>query len=215
MTQSAPEVVRQRAAAPDIVEVSDVTITFPTDVGEPFTAVKDCSLSVRRGEFLSIVGPSDCGKSTLLFSIDGLYALSGGEILIDGSPVRRRRPDLLPRFPYEVCYAKRDTIQKNHDVFIRYVKGFIKAEQFVNDPANRSEVIRISAKAMDLNESDTALAHDDTIKYFPADGKPTLAGMKLALDGVQKFGNIQGPDKVTDDELVDDSLVNEAITSAS
>ena len=40
------------------------------------------------GEFVSIVGPSGCGKSTLLALIAGIEHPSGGEVLVDGEPVR-------------------------------------------------------------------------------------------------------------------------------
>ncbi|MFB9894263.1 ABC transporter ATP-binding protein [Planobispora takensis] len=53
----------------------------------PFTAVQDVSLDVREGEFLTLVGPSGCGKSTLLDLIAGLTSPTGGELLIDGTPI--------------------------------------------------------------------------------------------------------------------------------
>lgn len=59
------------------------------DTGKPldFVAVKELNLTVKQGEFLSIVGPSGCGKSTFLDMIAGLTKPTAGEIFIDGKRV--------------------------------------------------------------------------------------------------------------------------------
>ena len=46
--------------------------------------LKNCSMSVREGEFLVIVGASGSGKSTLLKVLSGTEELSSGELYIDG-----------------------------------------------------------------------------------------------------------------------------------
>lgn len=51
---------------------------------EQFFAVKNLSLSVEHGEFLSIIGSNGCGKSTLLKLIAGIYVPTQGSILVDG-----------------------------------------------------------------------------------------------------------------------------------
>ncbi len=61
---------------------------FDPYAGTSVTAVHDVSLEVKEGEFVSIVGPSGCGKSTILNMIAGFLPLSGGEILLDGRPVK-------------------------------------------------------------------------------------------------------------------------------
>lgn len=47
----------------------------------------DVSFEVEKGEFLCIVGPTGCGKTTFLNCITKLYEPTGGEILINGEPV--------------------------------------------------------------------------------------------------------------------------------
>jgi ABC-type nitrate/sulfonate/bicarbonate transport system ATPase subunit len=49
----------------------------------------DLSLHVERGEFVSILGPSGCGKSTILSILNGTEPADGGELLLDGQPLRR------------------------------------------------------------------------------------------------------------------------------
>jgi putative spermidine/putrescine transport system ATP-binding protein len=56
-------------------------------------AVDDVSLTVERGEFLTLLGPSGSGKTTILMAIAGFVAPSGGEILLDGDPIGHLPPE--------------------------------------------------------------------------------------------------------------------------
>lgn len=64
------------------IEFRNVTKTYG-----PVAAVKDLSLSVRRGEFLTILGPSGSGKTTTLMLLAGFQAPSQGDIFIAGKSV--------------------------------------------------------------------------------------------------------------------------------
>lgn len=68
----------------DAVRLSEVTCIFPpsSSGGEPFTAIKEVSLNVRDGEFVSIVGPTGCGKSTILNAIAGLTKPTFGSVRV-------------------------------------------------------------------------------------------------------------------------------------
>jgi len=70
------------------VELVDVVKVYATAAGE-FTALKQVSLQVGRGEFLGIVGKSGAGKSTLLNMITGVDRLTSGEVMVkaNGSSV--------------------------------------------------------------------------------------------------------------------------------
>jgi NitT/TauT family transport system ATP-binding protein len=59
----------------------------------------DVSLDVRRGEFMCLLGPSGCGKSTLLNIVGGLVSPTGGDVVINGQPVRG-----APR-PHDVAFV--------------------------------------------------------------------------------------------------------------
>ena len=56
-------------------------------------AFHQLSLEVRRDEIMCVVGPSGCGKTTLLRCIAGLTALSDGELVVHGKPVKGLPPD--------------------------------------------------------------------------------------------------------------------------
>lgn len=64
------------------IEFRDVTKMYG-----PVAAVRNLSLSVRRGEFLTILGPSGSGKTTTLMMLGGFEAPTTGEILIGGKSV--------------------------------------------------------------------------------------------------------------------------------
>src|SRR5216684_256345 len=61
------------------------------------TALQDLTLSIGRGEMVSIIGPSGSGKSTLLNLIGGLDRATTGEVRIDGAPLAGLPDDALTR----------------------------------------------------------------------------------------------------------------------
>ncbi len=73
---------------------SMVSIDFVTMSFGAYVAVQDVNLSVADGEFLAIVGPTGCGKSTILNAIAGLLKPSSGTVSIDGQPVRGVQNDI-------------------------------------------------------------------------------------------------------------------------
>ncbi|MER9319934.1 ABC transporter ATP-binding protein [Mesorhizobium sp. M0659] len=72
----------ESSSIPAQIEFRSVTKTY----GQA-TAVNDLSLSVRRGEFLTILGPSGSGKTTALMLLAGFVAPTKGDILIAGKSV--------------------------------------------------------------------------------------------------------------------------------
>jgi len=81
------------AANPDkYVEFYDVVKTFPTPRG-PLTVVDQFGLDMKRGEFISLIGHSGCGKSTVLSMVAGLTDVTDGGIVLDGRVVATAGPD--------------------------------------------------------------------------------------------------------------------------
>jgi len=67
-----------------VIEVRQLTYAY----GEGDPAVRDVDLSIRRGEYIAILGQNGSGKTTLVKHFNGLLRPSGGEVLIAGEPAR-------------------------------------------------------------------------------------------------------------------------------
>jgi sulfonate transport system ATP-binding protein len=77
---------RVRTDSAERIDVRNLSKSFQL-AGTAIEAVRDVSFSVRRGEFVALLGPSGSGKSTILNMIATLVRPSSGQILIDGKPV--------------------------------------------------------------------------------------------------------------------------------
>ncbi|MDX1696154.1 MAG: ATP-binding cassette domain-containing protein, partial [Ketobacteraceae bacterium] len=67
-------------------------MVFPTPKG-PFTALKDINLKIEKGEFVSLIGHSGCGKSTVLNIVAGLYQATTGGVILNGKEVNEPGPE--------------------------------------------------------------------------------------------------------------------------
>jgi len=91
------------------LELTDVSIDFPTKKG-PFRALDHVNLKISKGEFISIIGHSGCGKSTVLNIVGGLYQATEGGVILNGHEVNEPGPDRAIVFqnhsllPWLTCY---------------------------------------------------------------------------------------------------------------
>ncbi|WP_437942488.1 ABC transporter ATP-binding protein [Sorangium sp. So ce341] len=74
------------------LEIWNVTKTFPTPNG-PAVVVRNFDLNLRKGEFLSLIGHSGCGKSTVLSMVAGLSEITSGGIVLAGRQIQGPGPD--------------------------------------------------------------------------------------------------------------------------
>lgn len=73
-----------------LIAVKAIEKRYPNGV----LGLKSASMEILAGEVVVIVGPSGSGKSTLLRTFNGLEAITGGEIVVDGHVLHQRRADL-------------------------------------------------------------------------------------------------------------------------
>lgn len=74
------------------LEFSQVTKVYPTPKG-PLTVVDGFDMQVSKGEFISVIGHSGCGKSTVLSMTAGLTSVSRGGVILDNREVVAAGPD--------------------------------------------------------------------------------------------------------------------------
>src|SRR5215213_584899 len=76
----------------DYCELANLTKIYPSPKG-PAIIVKDFNLSIRKGEFVTLIGHSGCGKSTVLSMVAGLNSITNGGIILAGKELVGPGPD--------------------------------------------------------------------------------------------------------------------------
>ena len=74
------------------LEFSQLKKVYPTPKG-PLTVVDGFELKMQKGEFITLIGHSGCGKSTVLSMVAGLNPITEGAIILDGTHVTQAGPD--------------------------------------------------------------------------------------------------------------------------
>jgi nitrate/nitrite transport system ATP-binding protein len=74
------------------LDISQINKTFSTDSGE-FEALRNVDLKIQEGEFVSLIGHSGCGKSTVLNIVAGLADATSGGVILEGREIRDPGPD--------------------------------------------------------------------------------------------------------------------------
>lgn len=75
-----------------LLELTQVGIEFPTPNGS-FRALQNVNLKIQQGEYISLIGHSGCGKSTVLNIVAGLLQATEGGAVLNGKEVREPGPE--------------------------------------------------------------------------------------------------------------------------
>jgi nitrate/nitrite transport system ATP-binding protein len=75
------------------LELIDLTKIYPTANGGTFVVVRKFNLKLERGEFVTLIGHSGCGKSTVLSMIAGLNDITDGNIILESHEITGPGPD--------------------------------------------------------------------------------------------------------------------------
>ncbi len=121
------------------VLLENVHKVFDTRSGR-FVALRDVNLSVRQGEFVSIIGHSGCGKSTLLNLISGLTESSGGVLVCAGREIAGPGPD-------------RSVVFQNHSLLpwmTCFENAYLAVERVFGAKEGKSELKRRTYAALEL-----------------------------------------------------------------
>lgn len=92
------------------IELLGVSRRFLTPDGKSMTAIRDFTMTVERGEFVAVVGPTGCGKSTTLNLVTGLAAPSSGQVRVMGGAVNGIDPRIGFVFQTDALFPWRSVI---------------------------------------------------------------------------------------------------------
>ena len=92
------------------IELINVSRRFLTPDGKSMTALRDFNMSVARGEFVAVVGPTGCGKSPTLNLVTGLAKPSSGQVRVMGEPVNGIHPGIGFAFQTDALFPWRNVI---------------------------------------------------------------------------------------------------------
>ncbi|WP_353893010.1 ABC transporter ATP-binding protein [Proteinivorax hydrogeniformans] len=81
----------------EILRTENLTKTYVTGQ-EKVEALKDVNISIKKGEFVAVVGPSGSGKSTLLHLLGGLDKPTEGKVFVDGTDIYSMKEEKLAIF---------------------------------------------------------------------------------------------------------------------
>jgi putative ABC transport system ATP-binding protein len=102
---------------------------------ETFTALKDVSFKIDKGDFYTVIGPSGAGKSTLLYVIGGLIHPNSGSVFYNGSDL------------YRQSWKELDRYRKNHLGFMFqqfYLMPYLTISDNIRLTSNKKQVETIS-----------------------------------------------------------------------
>jgi NitT/TauT family transport system ATP-binding protein len=98
------------AADAPAIEFSGVSLRFIDAAGNATLALRDLTFSVARGEFVAIVGPTGCGKSTTLNLVTSLLRPTVGQVRVMGQPVTRIDPRIGFVFQADAVFPWRNVL---------------------------------------------------------------------------------------------------------
>ena len=149
-----PGAYKRAAASPleaRYLHYSQLHKTYATPKG-PLTVVQDFNLTLRRGEFVSLIGHSGCGKSTVLSMTAGLSEISAGAITLDGFHVEGADPERAVVFQSPNLFP---WLTAKQNVAIGVDKVYPKATQ-----AERQEVVEYYLERVGLADAMDRMAAD-------------------------------------------------------
>lgn len=136
------------------VKVMNLTKKF-----DELLVLDDISFEVKKGEFLCIVGPTGCGKTTFLNSLTKLYKPTKGEILINDEPVDLKKHSIayifqeystMPwltveqnvRFGLEIKHTPKEVVDQKAEEYLTIV-GLTKYRNYYPDQLSASMLQRV------------------------------------------------------------------------
>lgn len=116
-----------------LLDLTRLGMRFPTPDGE-FIALKSVDLQINKGEFVSLIGHSGCGKSTVLNLVAGLYTPTDGGVIVDGREVAGPGPDRAVVFQNHSLLPWL-TVYQNVELAVKQIAGK-KGKAWIQEQVN-------------------------------------------------------------------------------
>ena len=118
------------------LNISEVTIDFPTEDGY-YRALENVSLGIDKGEFVSLIGHSGCGKSTVLNIVAGMHQATSGGVLLEEKEVNEPGPERAVVFQNHSLLPWLTSYQ-NVELAVNTVFKNTKSKSEINDWINHN-----------------------------------------------------------------------------
>jgi ABC-type nitrate/sulfonate/bicarbonate transport system substrate-binding protein len=119
--------------------------------------------------------------------------------------------DYVDNFQYTVTGARRDWVQANRPLTVRFLRAFARACEFFYEPKNKEAAIRALVEKAKANRDDAEKTYDlfvKTKKSIPRDGAVDVQGARIVAEKWKEFGLQKPPPPV--DGVIDMSYLTEA-----
>ncbi|EHR0244909.1 ABC transporter ATP-binding protein [Vibrio parahaemolyticus] len=116
-----------------LLDLTRLGMRFPTPDGE-FIALKNVDLQISKGEFVSLIGHSGCGKSTVLNLVAGLHMPTDGGVIVDGREVAGPGPDRAVVFQNHSLLPWL-TVYQNVELAVKQIAGK-KGKAWIQEQVN-------------------------------------------------------------------------------
>ena len=113
------------------LNIDHMSMEFPTPTG-PYVALENINLVIDKGEFVSLIGHSGCGKSTVLNVVAGLHQATTGGVVLDGKEVDQPGPDRAVVFQNHSLLPWLTSYQ-NVELAVKQVFGKTKSKIEMNE----------------------------------------------------------------------------------
>ena len=84
-----------------MIKVENLSHIYGQGMPDETAAIKNMNFEIEKGDFVGIIGPTGCGKSTLITHFNGIYKPTGGKIYIDGEDMWAQKQDIR-KFRFKV-----------------------------------------------------------------------------------------------------------------
>lgn len=145
----------------NLIEVQNLNKEYTIGTGNVQQVLKNCSLSIQKGEFVSVMGASGSGKSTLLYNVSGMDKPSSGSVTFAGTSITSIPEGELTKLRLERMGF---IFQQNHFLKNLNILDNIVLPAYLNKKEDRKEInayakdLMKQTEILDLMEKDTTQA---------------------------------------------------------